>query len=94
MNNQGVIYLICFKTPFRHARHYMGFTKNLERRFRRHLDGNGSALLRAVVEAGIEFQIVRTWAGDRHLERKLKNRKSGPRLCPVCNPKSEVKYGP
>lgn len=90
VKNQGIIYLICFKTPLHHARHYMGFTQDLERRFDRHLRGDGSALLRAVVEAGIEFSIVRTWQGDRNLERALKRQKQGPKLCPVCNPKVSV----
>jgi hypothetical protein len=34
---------------------------------------------------GINFTVVRTWNGDRRLERRLKNRKNSPRLCPCCN---------
>jgi hypothetical protein len=38
-----------------------------------------------VVAAGIGFQLVRTWEGDRTLERTLKNRHNAPaRLCPLC----------
>jgi hypothetical protein len=33
---------------------------------------------------GIGFFLARTWEDDRNLERELKNRKSSPRLCPVC----------
>ncbi len=31
-------------------------------------------------------QSVRTWSGDKTLERRLKNRKKARLLCPVCNP--------
>jgi predicted GIY-YIG superfamily endonuclease len=89
MENDGIIYLIHFDEAFKHARHYMGFTQDLEKRFNAHIMGDGSALLRAVVESGITFRVVRTWAGDRNLERKLKNRKESPFLCPICNPKAK-----
>lgn len=83
-----MIYLIHFDEPLHHARHYMGFCEegNLERRIERHTQGRGSKLMRAVVEAGIDFEVVRTWeGGSRTLERKLKNHKNTPRLCPVCS---------
>jgi hypothetical protein len=38
------------------------------------------------MERGIGFECVRVWVGDRELERKIKTRKEGPALCPVCNP--------
>ena len=38
----GTIYLIHFDTPYRHARHYMGFTTNLPQRIKRHKAGRGS----------------------------------------------------
>lgn len=44
-------------------------------------------MLRAVNRAGINWAVVRTWAVDsQELERKLKNLKNSPRLCPICNP--------
>lgn len=43
----------------------------------------------AVSKAGIEFVIARLWPdGDRNFERHLKNRKDGPRICPICNPRA------
>lgn len=30
------------------------------------------------------FRVARTWRGDRNFERRLKNRKNAPRLCPIC----------
>ena len=41
--------------------------------------------MEVVTQAGIEWKLVRVWAGDRGLERRLKRRKNTPRrLCPVC----------
>lgn len=82
----GTVYLIHFKTKFRHAKHYIGFCEegNLESRMQRHRSGDGAKLLRAVVKEGIEFDVARTWQGDRDFERRLKKRKNASRLCPVC----------
>lgn len=33
---------------------------------------------------GINYEVVRTWSGNRKLERKLKNRKKSSILCPIC----------
>jgi predicted GIY-YIG superfamily endonuclease len=83
----GMIYLLHFDTPFHHAKHYLGFAENsVEKRVERHQQGQGAALTKAAVAAGVKLELVRTWKGDRRLERQLKNRKNTPRLCPVCNP--------
>lgn len=85
---QGTIYLVHFSRPFQHARHYLGWTSGtLEERFARHLANSarrrGSALMHAVLHAGIAFKIVRTWPGDRFRERQLKGNSHSPR-CPIC----------
>lgn len=80
----GTIYLIHFESPYRHARHYLGYTDDLVARLDRHLAGNGGRLLQVVRAAGISYRVVRTWEGERNLERKLKRRKGSPRLCPIC----------
>lgn len=81
------VYLLHFDRPLAHARHYVGFTTNLEGRLGRHENGRGSRLVDAVLEAGIGYTVVRTWPGrDRHFERKLKKRHNTPQLCPICNP--------
>jgi len=90
--NRGEIYLIHFEKHYHHARHYIGFTKT-DSRTQRHLDGRGSKLLKAVDAAGIAFQVVRTWEGDRHLERKLKNRKKAAKLCPICREEKKAGRG-
>jgi hypothetical protein len=37
-----------------------------------------------VGEAGIGFQLVRTWEGDRYRERALKRQGEASRRCPIC----------
>jgi putative endonuclease len=92
---QGVlkmyIYLIHFNAkignpnnPRGQAQHYLGSTFRLDRRMEEHLTGRGAALMRAVREQGIPWQIARIWPGDRAFERRLKRRKEAPRLCPIC----------
>lgn len=84
---QGTVYLLCLDEPFGHARHYLGWAGpgNLAQRQAHHRAGSGANLLRHVAEAGIGWQLVRTWAGDRHRERQLKARGKS-RACPRCSP--------
>ena len=84
-----MVYLLHFDRPYKHAKHYMGYTENLEKRIERHVRGDGSGLVRAVVEAGIGFQVAKIWEGTRAFERYLKNQKNACRLCPIC--RGEVK---
>lgn len=81
----GTVYLIHFERPYKHARHYLGYAKHLEARLEHHRNGTGARFLQVVNEAGIEWEVVRTWEGDHSLERRLKARKNAPReLCPIC----------
>ena len=92
---QGTVYMIHLQRPYRHARHYLGWTHDVEQRLAVHRQGQGSPLLRAAVAAGITFDVVRTWPGDRHLERRLHNAKNSPaRLCPVCRGKTSMACEP
>jgi len=56
-----------------------------------HKSSTGARLLAEANRRGIRYEVVRTWRGGqqvndaRALERKLKNQKNSPRLCPVCN---------
>jgi hypothetical protein len=70
--------------PRGQAQHELGPTFCLDRRMEGHLSGRGAALMRAVREKGIPWQIARVWPGDCAFERKLKRRKQAPRLCPIC----------
>jgi hypothetical protein len=50
--------------------------------------GDGALLLGVINSLGIGFQLVRTWQGDRAVERLLKSKKRAPKFCPICNPQS------
>ena len=81
----GTVYLLHFSSRLHHAGHYVGFTTDLARRVEDHRKGYaGARLMAAVKDAGITFQVARTWDGDRAFERRIKNRHATPRLCPVC----------
>lgn len=82
--NEGTIYLLHFDAPFGHARHYVGWARNLERRLAHHERGTGANLLRHVRAAGIGWVLARTWTGDRNRERALKNQGGSSRKCPIC----------
>jgi len=80
----GTVYLTHFDRPYRHAGHYLGWTSDLDSRLAAHRNGTGARLMEVIKEAGIGFQLVRTWKGTRKLERQLKNRGGHARVCPVC----------
>lgn len=82
------VYLIHFTEKLAHAGHYVGFAENdVAARFEDHLKGRGSRILAHLNQIGKTYMLVRIWSsGDRKLERRLKNRKDAPKLCPVCSP--------
>ena len=83
--SKGIVYLLHFSTPYKHAKHYIGFTKDLESRIQRHLGGDGARLIEVIVKEGITFVVARTWKSKtRGFERRLKNLKNTPRFCPIC----------
>lgn len=77
------------------SRHYIGATADnsaeaLHERLHTHYAGHGSKFLAAAREQGIRFTVAKVWPeGDFELERKLKNRKNAPKLCPVCGGECE-----
>ena len=88
MSKTSIVYLIHFDEPYKHARHYMGSTTefNMEARLDHHMSGRGSRLMAAVSSAGIPWRVVRLWAGDKNIERKMKNNVRGNTgaYCPLC----------
>jgi len=78
------VYLLHFDRPYRHARHYLGVTTDLNARLAQHAAGRGARLMEVITAAGIGFTLARTWHGSRSLERQLKNRHNSVRLCPIC----------
>ncbi len=85
---RGFVYLLHFCPRYKHARHYLGYTKNLTTRIQEHQRGGGARLTQVAVANGIRLELVRIWKGNRKLERILKRRKNAPLLCPLCNPRA------
>ena len=88
---KATVYLLHFDKPYRHAKHYVGYTalETLEQRLQRHRDGRGARLLQVCVQHGIGFQPVRTWdfksaEAAREKERRLKSSGGASRYCPNC----------
>jgi predicted GIY-YIG superfamily endonuclease len=82
---QRHVYLIHFAQPYRHAKHYLGQSDQLEHRLAEHRAGTGARLMQVVREAGIEWVVARTWVGGRRKEFELKSQKNSPKnLCPIC----------
>lgn len=89
----GVVYLLHFETPFKHAQHYVGFCEKLsgvDSRLEYHANGRGSRLMAAVTRAGIQWDIVRLWKGTRSDERAIHNTSSRS-YCPVCSQKPRTR---
>lgn len=83
--SQGV-YLLHFDRPYEHARHYIGWSTDIEQRLVHHRQGRGARLLEVITGVGIGFSIARVWPGQtRTFERRLKRRGSAVRLCPTCS---------
>ena len=79
---------------YKHARHYTGWAIDLNARLEAHRTGRGARLMQVITDAGITWQLARTWPGGRDLERAIKNRHNAPRICPLCSPRPQpVKTG-
>jgi hypothetical protein len=88
-DGSGTVYLLHLDPPVKHARHYVGWTADLDTRLEAHRVGRGARLLEVVKELGGSFRLARTWPGSRTRERAIKNRNNAPRLCPVCTPEPQ-----
>jgi predicted GIY-YIG superfamily endonuclease len=89
----AVVYLLHFSSPLAHACHYIGTARDLDHRLEQHHKGTGARLTAVLNEKGIDYTLVRTWAGGRKLERQLKGYKKARLLCPVCNPRHWITNG-
>lgn len=84
-----MLYLLHFDRPYRHARHYLGFTARgaLCSRIAEHAAGgsHASPLVSAALRAGCIVSIARVWpSGTRRDERRLKVQGGLGRICPTC----------
>ncbi len=80
----GTIYLLHLNRPYKHAKHYLGWASDLNSRLAEHERGTGARLLQVAKDAGIGWELARTWDGDRSRERQLKNQGGRSRIGPVC----------
>ena len=80
----GVIYMLHFHQPYKHAMHYVGWTEDLLHRLDRHASGTGARLVEVIWQAGIGFTLVRICEGTRHTERAIKHAGGATRYCPAC----------
>ena len=91
-NVKGFIYLIHFHKPFKHARHYTGWAKDVDSRTEEHISGSAhsSKLCKAATAAGVRFEIARIWEGKtRNDERQMKLQGGASRRCPICKMEKE-----
>ena len=80
----GVIYMLHFDRPYKHAKHYVGWTEDLFDRLDTHAKGHGARLLAVIWRAGIGFTLIRICEGTRRTERAIKNEGGASRFCPAC----------
>jgi len=81
----GTVYLLHFDQPYKHARHYVGWTaRHVTHRLAEHAAGRGARLLAVLREAGIGWQLARLWPGGRARERQIKRQGGHARKCPLC----------
>ena len=83
-DNMAVYILHFNKKVADHARHYVGFTKDSERRIKEHLSSHGSPLVKAAIESGFEVEVADVLKGDRSLEKQIKKQKNTSRFCSIC----------
>ena len=88
----GSVYLVHFARAYHGARHYLGFSTNVQERMKAHKAGRGTPLLAAVARKKIPFRVVRTWRKrDGYFEQELKRNHELKDLCPVCSGKKRGK---
>jgi predicted GIY-YIG superfamily endonuclease len=81
------VYILHLSPPLKHARHYVGFSEQVKKRFNHHLAGTGSRFTQVCREKGITLTLaVVIRHASREDERRIKTA-SRMRLrerCPVC----------
>jgi len=83
---EGTVYVLHFEPGYKHAQHYIGWTAgdDVSARLQVHLQGHGSPLVRAAVEAGVQVHLAATYPGTRYLQRRLKRWHKTGQLCAIC----------
>lgn len=86
------LYLLHFDRPYKHARHYLGWARDLAALHRRvdvHYaatpgDGKNHALMIALKQAGISFTLARIWPDGTRQDERRKKQRGHARQCPMC----------
>ena len=86
------LYLLHFDRPFKHAKHYLGFARDMDRLHQRvdmhyaatYGDGQHHKLMQAVRAAGISFTLARIWPEGSRIDEKRKKQSGHARRCPIC----------
>jgi len=93
-NVLGIIYLLHFEPPYKHAKHYLGWASDRSwlERLEQQTRGlaNCANLVRVAIDAGCTVVVARIWEGvDRNKERKMK-KWGKSHLCPICQEKKKL----
>jgi hypothetical protein len=82
---RGTTYLIHIDPPYKHAKHYKGWTdRPVGLRFADHLAGRGALLTRLAVQAGSRLTLARVWPDTTRDREDSIKRHGGKRMCPEC----------
>ena len=79
----GTVYTLHFDPPLGHARHYTGWTTDLDTRLAQHEAGQAARITQVQRERGGSWRVARTEPGTRDRENQLKER-GASRDCPIC----------
>lgn len=89
----GFVYLLHFDKPYKHAKHYLGFSVKHPEKDRIPLHSKGQSrvkLMTVLFNQGIGFQVAKIWKNkERGDERKMKSG-GHARRCPICKQNKEV----
>jgi len=86
----GTIYLLHFSGRTKRGhQHYLGWSRDVERRIRQHRSGTGAGETKKAVAEGLKLTVAQTWEGTPDLEKRLKEwhrrgRKAFSGICPFC----------
>ncbi|WP_298981528.1 hypothetical protein [uncultured Roseibium sp.] len=88
------VYVLHFSKPYKHARHYIGYTPDASaaRRVQEHISGSvkGNPLVKAAIDNGATVTLAHEFPGaSREFERWLKDRRDVGSWCHCCGIKSK-----
>lgn len=89
-STMGEVYLFHFNAPLGNlanpraqARHYLGFSDDLDSRIKKQLAGKGAKLVAAALAKGLVFELYH-WPATLATEKLIKARKQTSIYCPAC----------